>query len=169
MPTYAIVYATATGALRRVVADDDGEVSIGKDPTGHAAVVCKHQHTVTSYNRLKNGESAFVLPAAGIAATPAHWKNALKAKLGYTPAETACALLDANNVVENVIMADPDIDDPPDHRPMVYCYSPVITTGYSYDPQSGLFSTPPGRIEPGAPGNDGTTTILVPPQVVPKS
>ena len=42
MATHAIVHSTVSCMLRRVVTDDDGQVSIGTDPQGNPAVVCTH-------------------------------------------------------------------------------------------------------------------------------
>ena len=165
MATYAIVHSTVSCMLRRVIADDDGNVSIGTN-----AVICTHAGRPDSQHPLLPGESAFVMPvsgSAGGAATPVQWKNAIKAKTGITPPDLVCALID-QNVVAGLIAADPDVDAAPDSRTMVLCYSPLITVGCSYDPASGLFSTAGGTLPAGSPGNSTGSPITIPPATIPK-
>lgn len=170
MATHAIVHATVSCMLRRVVTDDDGQVSIGTDPQGNPAVVCTHAAgKPNTYVRMLPGESAFVMitTGSGGGTTPAQWANAIKNRTGKDPPNLRCALIE-NGVVTDVIAADIAIDQPPDARLMVECYSPLISVGCIYDQGTGLFSTPGGTLPPHTPGNTTDTPISIPPAVIPR-
>jgi hypothetical protein len=166
MPTYAVVHSTVSGMLRRVVADDDGVVTLGRMPDGTPAIICAHGDNPPGYHPLSRGESAVIMQAA--TAGPADWKNAIRSKTGEDPADITCALIESNLVVSSVIMADPAVDQSPDSRLMIECYSPQITIGCSYDPGTGLFSSAKGVLPPGSPGNPTDDPIIIPPQVIPR-
>jgi hypothetical protein len=143
--------------LRRVIADDAGVVSIG-EVDGQSVVICGD-----GIHPLAPGESAVI--GQGDAADPMQWRRDVKARTGFDPPELRCALLDGNIVTE-VVMADIAVDKSPDARTIVDCYSPLVTTGCSYDPATELFSTPPGELPPHTPGNDTDQAVTVPPAVI---
>lgn len=168
--TYGIVYATVSKMHRRTIADDHGQVSLGKDPQGRDAIICTQANGAKVYNLIAPGETGLIKtlgPTVSTAADPYDWFAAIKAATGVDPPNLQCALIE-NNVVTGVIHADPAVDAPPDQRLMVLCYSPRIGVGCSYDPATGLFSTPPGVYPPHTPGNSTDQPIDVPPQVIPK-
>jgi hypothetical protein len=154
---YAVVYSTVSGMLRRVIAADDGRVSLG-EVDGKPVVICGD-----GIHPLSPGESAVIGQAART--DPAQWRRDIRAKTGFDPPELRCALLDGNVVIE-VVMADIAVDKSPDARVIVDCYSPLITTGCTYDPATELFSTPPGELPPHAPGNDTDQAVAVHPVVI---
>lgn len=166
MASYAIVHATISGQLRRVIADDEGLVTLGTI-NGQPAVVCVHANGDDGYHPLLPGESAIIQQTQGRAATPHDWKAALKARVGFDPPDITCALVDSNNVVTSIIHADPAVDKSPspDHL-MIHCYSTQIIPGCTYDPATELFTTMEGLIPPHTPGNDTDDPIVVPPQVI---
>jgi hypothetical protein len=162
MATYAIVHSTVSGMLRRVIADDEGNVALG-EIDGQPAVVCKHSNAPDGYHPLAPGESAVI--AEGAAAEPQHWRAHIKSRAGVDPPDLVCALID-QGIVTDLIHADPDVDQSPDDRLMVLAYSPQIMIGCSYDEASGLFSLPPGLLPPHTPGNATSQPIDVPPTVI---
>jgi hypothetical protein len=157
MATYAIVHSTVSGMLRRVIADDEGRVSLG-EIDGKPVVICGD-----GIHPLAPGESATI--AQGDAASPQQWRKHIKTRAGSDPPELRCALL-TGNVVSEVVMADIAVDKSPDTRTMVDCYSPLVTTGCTYDPATELFSTPPGELPPHTPGNDTDQAVTVPSAVI---
>jgi hypothetical protein len=170
MPTYAIVHATVSGQLRRVIADDEGVVELGFY-NDQPAVVCIHQNGNHGYHPLMAGESAIIQQTTTPLAAEHthHWKRAIKEKIGKEPAEITCALISNRNVVEAIVHADPAVDSSPsDKHLMIECYSPQIIVGCTYDKRTGLFKTMEGLIPVGAPGNDTQVPIVVPPTVIPK-
>ena len=169
MATHAIVHSTVSCMLRRVVTDDDGQVSIGTAPDGKPAVVCTHAGRPSTYVQILPGESAFVMLTTGSsgATTPAQWASAIKNRTGKDPPSLQCALIEGN-VVTGIIAADIAIDPPPDARLMIECYSPLIMAGCSYDAATGLFSTPESVFPPHTPGNSTNNPITVPPSVIPR-
>jgi hypothetical protein len=170
MPTYAIVISTASKMIRRVIADDDGQVSIGLMPDGITpAVLCAHPSGPTSYHPMATGETGFIVPVSGTGpgSNPPAWSAAVQAKYGVTPPVISCAIIDTNNIVQLVILADPAVDAAPAGFTMVQCYSPAITVNCTYVPGTGKFLTAGGSIPPGAPGNaQGVTTLIVAPAVI---
>lgn len=164
MPTYAVVHATVSGMLRRVIADDDGEITLGT-LNGTPVVICAHADGPPGYHPLLPGESAVIMQAES--AGPAAWKHAIRTKAGKEPVDITCALI-FNGVVNSIIMADPAVDQSPDDRLMVQCYSPRITVGCAYDPESGLFWSIQVTILPGMPGNDTADPIIIPSTLIPK-
>lgn len=156
--TYAIVYGTSSGMIRRVISDDDGMVSAGTMPDGVTpAVVCSHRNGQPSYHPIASGESVLVdvPPSAISSANPARWVSALQKVIGFAPPIITCAVIDRTNKVILIIQADPAIDAAPDGTMMVQCYSPQIAVGHTYDPTTGLFTAPSATIAPGLPGNVG--------------
>ena len=158
---FAVVYGTVSGAIRRVIADDDGQIEIGTMEDGTAAVICNHPDGPPGYHPLLQGESATV-------ETEGTWRQAVRSRTGEEPPILTCALIDASNLVTSVIMADPAIDQSPDARLMVGCYSSQIVVGCGYDPETGLFTTAEGLMPPHTPGNDTDDPIVVPPSVISK-
>lgn len=173
MASFAIIYATGSKALRRVISDDDGQLSIGTLPDGITpAVICANPGTASSFHPIANGETAFLMPVSGTRAavsTPAQWAAAIQARTGVVPPIIVCALVDAKGVVVQLIHADPAIDAAPDGFVMVQCYSPQIAIGQSYDAVSGLFSYPQLVIPPDTPGNRTAVPVVVPPAVIPRA
>jgi len=168
MATHAIVHSTVSCMLRRVVTDDDGQVSVGTDPQGNPAVICTHAgNQPKTYVRLMPGESAFVMltTSSSGATTPAQWATAIKNRTGKDPPDLKCALVE-NDFVTGVIAADIAVDPPPDERLMVECYSPLIGVGCTYNTATGLFSTPGGVLPPHTPGNTTDDEIIVPPTII---
>lgn len=172
MPSYALVVSTATTAIRRVIADDDGNVSVGLMPDGTThAVICTHPHATSSYHPILAGETAFAVPVSGTGAGahgPANWDAVVNQKYGAFPPKPTCALVNAANMVVGVVQGEVGLDVSPTTDTMIQCYAPGITVGCTYDPASGLFSTPGGTIPPNTPGNSTGSPITVPPQVIPK-
>jgi hypothetical protein len=173
MATYAIIYATVSKAIRRVIADDDGLASIGTMPDGVTpAVLCAHTNgQPTSYHPLGAGESAIVHipPNVTTPAKPADWIAAVLAATGVTPPNITCALIDNTNTVTDVITADPAIDAAPSGRTMVQCYSPLIGVGCTYDSISGLFTIPSYTIPVGNKNNPGSTPLVIPAVLIAKT
>jgi hypothetical protein len=150
MPSYAIIYATKTSALRRVVATDD-PVPMSREAMG-----------------VLPGESVLVVNHSNPEGHGHHdWAQAVEKETGIYPPTTTCALIE-NNIVKQIICADPDLDASPTGQEMVLCYSPQIIAGCTYDPWTGLFTHPGGSLPPHSPGNDTDSPIDVPPSVIPK-
>lgn len=171
MATYAVVYATQSAAIRRIISDDDGLVTVGTMPGSatRQAVICSHPAPQPpSYHPLAAGESAVqVIPASAVSPDhPQDWAAAVQKATGKVPPDILCALIDASNVVQYIIHADPAIDVAPASWLMVQCYSPAIKNGCTYDPASGKFWTPASTIPPGTPGNSTSAPIDVPPQEI---
>lgn len=167
----AHIYSMKTDCHRRSIVDDDGDIEIGKSPSGEDVVICNHPNGQPGYFLIMPGEYAVVADSDTV---PANERNvdALmrranpRASLFYTK----CALVNADNMVEGIILAELGLDDSPHPDwTMVECYSPMIIIGCTYDPASGLFTMPEGLIPPGAPGNnEGTEPIIVQPYEIPK-
>lgn len=49
----------------------------------------------------------------------------------------------ATNIVVNIIVADPNVDPPPEGCILVDCTDTPCDIGWVYDPQTGTFSPPP--------------------------
>lgn len=172
MGTYAIIYGTTSKMIRRVIADDDGQVSIGTMPDGITpAVICKHPNAASGFFPLAAGETAIVAITSGTAAgvgAPAQWAAQVLARTGVTPPVIVCALIDQTHTVVSVIHADPAVDLAPGGLTMVQCYAPSITVGCTYDPIAGLFTSLGGTIPPHTPGNATNLPIAVLPALIPK-
>jgi hypothetical protein len=158
--TYAIVYATASKMHRRTIADDEGQISLGVMPDNVTpAVVVGHSHAPPSLWPLSAGETAILVtvpPNAVTADGTPQWLAAIQAATGIAPPQLTCALIDGTNTVQHMVVADPAIDAAPTGFTMVLAYSPLVTTGCTYDPVAGLFTAPAYTIPAGAPGNHGT-------------
>ena len=173
MTTYAIVYATASKMIRRVIADDDGMVSVGTMLDGFTpAVLCTHHNgQPTSYHPLAAGESALVHvpPSAITPANPAIWQQVVLAATGVTPPVIICALIDGTNTVQQIIYADPAIDVAPNGFTLVQCYSPQICVGYTFDPVGRLFTQPSCTIPANSPGNQTASPVVMSAAVIPNT
>ena len=84
------------------------------------------------------------------------WINAIQAATGVAPAQLTCALIDGTNTVQQLVVADPDVDAAPAGFTMVLCYSPLVTIGCTFDAVAGLFTAPAFTIPAFAPGNKGS-------------
>jgi hypothetical protein len=159
--------------IRRVIADDDGQVSIGVMPDNITpAVICSHPGKPSSYHPLRSGESAFNMPVSGTkagAATPAQWNAAILAKTGTSPPVIVCALLDQTNTVQQLIRADPAIDAAPSGFTMVKCYDSKISVGCTFDPIGRLFTQPSCIIPANSPGNQTASPVVVQATVIPNT
>lgn len=168
--TFAIVYATASKAHRRTIADDSGQISLGTMPDGvTAAVVVSHPNAPPSYHPLAAGESALIetVPPNAVSGSDYYgWLTAIQNATGVAPPQITCALIDNTNTVQHIVCADPAIDAAPAGFTLVQCYSPWITVGCTYDPIGGLFTAPGYTIPAGAPGNKGTALPKVVPAAV---
>lgn len=134
-------------------------------------IVCRHGDGSIATLPVRNGESVLIVQNddSGEAHNHHDWKRLIKEKLGVDSPDMTCALVNNDNVVEQIIMADPDIDESPspNHR-MIFCYSRQITVGCTYDPATGLFWTTPGQLPAHTVGNDGDTPVEVPSAIIPK-
>ena len=106
MPTtYGIVYATATSAIRRIIADDHGQVTVNPNAVSGGVVVA-HPDGSSTTHKLLPGESAINHAVSGSAVGahgPAQWKQAVQAVTGVSPPDTASALVDSSNMAQQVI------------------------------------------------------------------
>src|SRR3954469_25962041 len=110
----AHIYAEKTNSHRRSIVDDDGDIEIGKSPSGEDVVICNHPNGPPGYFLIMPGEYAVVADSDNV---PPNERNidALmrranpRASLFYTK----CALVNADNIVEGVILADVDLDASP--------------------------------------------------------
>lgn len=173
MATFAIIYATASKMHRRTIADDDGQISLGTMPDGITpAIVCAHPKLPSSFHPLDPGETALINPVppnAVSASDYSAWCTAIQVATGVTPPIITCALVDANNTVQQIIYADPAIDRAPQGFAIVQCYAPQITVGCIYNPSTQLFTTPAGRLPANSPGNPTAIPKIVQPVVIPNT
>ena len=170
MPTtYAVVYSTATSSIRRIIADDHGQVTVPPNAV-NPHVLVTHPDNSTSQHPLAPGEAAVsvIPPSVTAPARPLDWYNAVQKQTGVFPPDTQSALIDGGNVVQQMILAEPALDPTPPGWLMVQSYDPRITIGCTYDPATGLFTVPSYTLPPGVPGNPGTTPIVIPPFEIPK-
>lgn len=124
--TFGIVYATGSKMVRRIILpDDDTELLNG--------------------NHVGPGETMLVSPSGShdLATCQALVKQAT----GVAPPDAACAVLDKNNAVVAVIMADPAIDTHPAGT-VVKAYGGVCV-GCTYDLLSDQFTAPSYTIPAG--------------------
>lgn len=112
-----VVYSTGQGQLRRVIVpDDDSQLTVKNFP-------------------LQPGEAFIVVP-----------KNAdviaeIKKVTGKDPTEPMAAIVGANGLVEEMIMADPTIDKVPQGKSLVKAY-PGVAIGQTYDSKRDVFIAP---------------------------
>jgi hypothetical protein len=151
---FAIVVSTATKAIRRIIMPH-ADIQLTNGTHGVAA-----------------GETMliFPVPANAIAYTPDKWPGLVQQATGVLPPPSpTCALIDAGNIVRGVICADPALDSAPSGFTMVACYSPQIGVGFSYNPVTGLFSSPTVTLPANSRGNPSALPVVIQPVVVPKS
>lgn len=119
---FAVVYATGSKQLRRIILpDDDPSLANGNFP-------------------LAPGESMLVISDDGdhsLEACRAH----IKRHTGVDSPELRCALVSRTNVVTDILMADPDIDTHPDGM-LIHAYAEEVRHECTYDPETKLFYTP---------------------------
>ncbi len=152
---YAIVYATNSKIIRRIIGCDGG---LNGDEVGPTAI---------SPHLLGNGESVLYVPAptAGVHQYQ-DWANAVAAATGTMPPSPNCAVVDDTNTVVAVICADAALDISP-LGTLIQCYSPQIGVGCSYNPATQLFSTAPFTIPANSRLNPTPLPVNVPAQVIP--
>lgn len=151
---YAIIYATKSKMLRRIIATDAGlkgnEVGVGPS--------FAHQ--------LAPGESVYYASAGNADDLP-YWENHVHIATGVVPPDARCVAVDnKTKTVKHVLLADPDIDAIPDHT-LVTPYSLAIDVGHTYDPDTKLFSTPEVTLPPLSEGNPSANPVVVPAAVIP--
>src|SRR3954467_4705289 len=99
----AHIYAEKSGSHRRSIVDDDGDIELGKSPSGEDVVICNHPDTPPGYFLIMPGEYAVIADVGDDIPSNERNIDALmrranpRASLFYTK----CALVNANNVVEN--------------------------------------------------------------------
>jgi hypothetical protein len=157
MATYAIVYGTSSGAIRRIIADDGGEVSTCT--MRRETWICVTQPEGFGYHPILPGES--VLIVTNNSGTPHQWSDWVTqlTNAGVTVTTPTCALIDDTNTVKQIICADPAIDSAPSGYTMVECYSPVIAVGCTYSATTGLFTIPSYTVPAVTNPHTGVTSL----------
>jgi hypothetical protein len=156
--SYAVVYGTVSGAIRRIIATDDGKVSTAVGPNAETIIVVTGDvHTLAA------GESVcIVTPTQPQGDSQPEWENAVFDAFGSEPPTLTCALVDGTNTVQAVILADTNIDSAPSGYTMISCYSPQIVIGCTYSSTTGLFTIPAYSYT-----KKGTSTVVnVPAQTI---
>jgi hypothetical protein len=149
MPTYAIIYATASKALRRIISTPEG----------------LNGTEVGTTHPLLLGESVLYV-STQIPHTIADWNAAVKASTGVSPPVLTCALVDGTNTVTDIINADPAIDAAPAGFTMVQCYDPGIGPGCTYDTVGKLFTKPAITIPANTKYNPTALPVVIPAVVI---
>jgi hypothetical protein len=155
MPTYAIVVSSATKAIRRVIAAD-GNGNVGVAPNAISVTVAQ-PNGATSHLPITAGEQILIVTVAGAAHGPSDWVAQVQAITGVAPPNPTMALVDGTNTVQHVICGEAALDAANvTGFTAVDCYSPQITVGCTYDPNTTLFTAPAFTIPAGAAGNRGS-------------
>jgi hypothetical protein len=122
--TMAIIYATKSKMLRRIIIPDYG-----------------HDHTlVDGTHRALAGETMLVVPH--------DWNNIASCR-AIIERHTGCpspdyhhALVTSNNYVRGIALVDPELDESPPGARYIAINGQRCGEGYSYDPDSGSFVPP---------------------------
>jgi hypothetical protein len=151
--TYAIIYSTATKAIRRVISDDHGNV------TSPNAVTVR---TSTGTHTINSGESVIIAtnPSAISPHQYSNWAAAVQAQIGVTPPLHQVCCVDGTNTVQTIIMGDAALDSVPGFT-MIDSYSPQIVVGCTWDPVGQLFSTPGYTLPPLTKANPTAVAVVV--------
>lgn len=148
-----IVYGTASGAVRRIIVDENDRL----DPAVHAGP----------------GESAIVVDKPIDQRADVHFaRRAVEAAIGKPSPDLKSAIVDKDGLVIAVVPADPALDDVPGHD-LVEAYHAEIAPGDTYHKPSGLFHAkerryPPGSIVDDVSGEANDVEVVIPSKVLPK-
>lgn len=135
MPSIVIFYATGSKQLRGVLVPDNDEELVRIGP--YAPI----------------GETMLIVPmwpnAGKTLADPANNQyvlDCIKQATGIVPPDPACAVVDENGVVENIIAADEAIDTLA-NKTLVQKYHPEIAVGCIFDAKTRQFTVPAQDIQ----------------------
>jgi hypothetical protein len=121
---FAIVIASETKAIRRVIYPDDDNQQIS----------------------IIDGEEVIFCPVESKGDLD-QWKKLVEKETGIYPPDPLCAVLEDDGTVASVIMADPKLDRHPEGKELVEAYSDEIAIGDKYDKAQATFLKGDKRIE----------------------
>ena len=151
---FGVVYSTNSAQIRRFIypSTSDAELNLPWAGPGEAMV------------QVSRG------PYVSTAAYQAAVNNAVLAASGKSPGDPRCCVLDITNTVVAVIHADAGLDTI-SGKSLVQAYA-AIPIGSTYNPATGLFTSPPQTIPAGtfikATGTVSLTQTIIPGAVIPK-